>query len=273
MAASLQITADEPAPASAPTAPGKRRAGAKSPERRRAARAGGTRPGRPQLDAETSRLIEAFVKRMPEKDRAKARTELSQKISRPCLPRSSDKVKDLMKDPCSQREPQGRHRSLGQGLRADAAPGLQKIWSDTPSFGRALFQNIPKMMFIFLPLIAAVMYVLYIGSGRYYVEHLLFVVHFHAFFFLGGLLILLAERAAVAGARHVVRRRRERPSETSSWPSSLFYVPVYLFIAMRRVYGQGRFVTFLKYSALGIAYLFGLVFTVLGLLFYTALTL
>ncbi len=128
------------------------------------------------------------------------------------------------------------------------------------------------MMFIFLPLIAAAMYVLYLGSGRYYVEHLLFVVHFHAFFFLGALVILLAERAAwlapgtsfAAGVKIV-----------GSFLIAVFsiYVPVYLFVAMRRVYGQGRLVTFLKYSTLGIAYLIGMVLTVLGLLFYTALTL
>jgi hypothetical protein len=128
------------------------------------------------------------------------------------------------------------------------------------------------MMFIFLPLIAVVMYVLYLGSGRYYVEHLLFVVHFHAFFFLGGLVILLVERTAwlapdtafAAGVKAV-----------GSFLIAVFtvYVPIYLFIAMRRVYGQGRFVTFLKYSALGLAYLIGMVFTALGLLFYTALTL
>jgi len=52
------------------------------------------------------------------------------------------------------------------------------------------------MMFIFLPLIAAVLSLLYIRSGRYYVEHLLFVVHFHAFFFLTGIAVLLLERPA-----------------------------------------------------------------------------
>ena len=47
----------------------------------------------------------------------------------------------------------------------------------------------------------------------------------------------------------------------------------YLFMAMRRVYGQGRFVTFAKYSTLGIAYLICMTITAVGLLFYTALTL
>ncbi len=224
----------------------------------------------PALDAETSDLIEAFVKRMPEEDQAKARTELTQKISK--VPAAElGKVKDVMKDPCSQQNLKVEV-PWGKEYEPRLRQACEKIWSDTPSFGRALFQNVPKMMFIFLPLIAAAMYVLYLGSGRYYVEHLLFVVHFHALFFLGGLVFLLIERVGwlapgtsfAAGANTV-----------AGFLLAAFtvYVPVYLFIAMRRVYGQGRFVTFAKYSALGIAYMIGLVLTALGLLFYTALTL
>jgi hypothetical protein len=45
-----------------------------------------------------------------------------------------------------------------------------------------------------------------------------------------------------------------------------FYVPVYLFIAMRRVYGQGRIITFLKYIVLVTAYSMGFFATMLGAL-------
>ncbi len=127
-------------------------------------------------------------------------------------------------------------------------------------------------MFIFLPLIAVVMYVLYIGSGRYYVEHLLFVVHFHAFFFFGGLVILLVERMAWLAPGTWLATGGE---VTGKFLTAAFtiYVPVYLYLAMRRVYGQGRIVTFLKYSALGIAYTVCVAITLAGLLIYTALTL
>jgi hypothetical protein len=53
----------------------------------------------------------------------------------------------------------------------------------------------------------------------------------------------------------------------------VIYTPYYLYRAMRRVYGQGRTVTLLKYSMLGIGYLFFLTLTAVSLLFYTALTL
>ena len=45
-----------------------------------------------------------------------------------------------------------------------------------------------------------------------------------------------------------------------------FYIGIYLFIAMRRVYGQGFIVTFFKYIILLIAYSFGFTMTMLGAL-------
>jgi hypothetical protein len=128
------------------------------------------------------------------------------------------------------------------------------------------------MMFIFLPLIAAMMYVLYIGSGRYYVEHLLFVVHYHAFFFLGGLTILLAERASWLAPGTAFARGGGAVGNFLT-AAFVIYAPLYLYVAMRRVYGQGHLVTFAKYSALGIAYLVCMAITAVGLLFYTALSL
>jgi hypothetical protein len=224
-----------------------------------------------KLDAETARLVEAIVNRMPEKDRARARVQLTRKLA--TVPTSElAPVRKMMDDPCSNRDFHVDLGPFGKEFEPRLRQACRNIWTDTPSFGRALFQNIPKMMFIFLPLIAEVMYLLYIGSGRYYVEHLLFVVHFHAFFFLGGIVILLAERAA-----------RIAPATTFAQVAQgvagfliaalVIYAPVYLFVAMRRVYGQGRVVTFLKYSALGVAYLVCMTLTLLGLLFYTALTL
>jgi hypothetical protein len=253
--ASLQIAGDD-GDSGSPPGPAQKVAGAPAPA--------------PALDEETAGLVDAFVNRMPEEDRAKTRSELAKKIA--AMPAAEvDKIKELLQDPCST-----ENLKFEVPWTNDYEPRLRqachKIWTDTPSFGRALFQNIPKMMFIFLPLIAVVMYVLYLGSGRYYVEHLLFVVHFHAFFFLGGLVFLLTERVGwlapgtsfAAGANTV-----------AEFLMSVFslYVPIYLYIAMRRVYGQGRFVTLVKYSALGIAYLVCVAITLAGLLLYTAFTL
>jgi hypothetical protein len=279
--ANLQLSLDEPASGQAaeakrpdappppgaprPVSPVSRGAGGAHPDA--AAPAGGA----PKLDPETARLVESIVKRMPEKDRARARVELSKTLA--TVPESDlGTVKRVMNDPCSSQNLKIDIGMFGKDYEPRLRQACTKIWTDTPSFGRALFQNIPKMMFIFLPLIAAVMYVLYIGSGRYYVEHLLFVVHYHAFFFLGGLAILIAERASWLAPGTSFAKGGEVAGGVLT-AALVIYAPVYLYVAMRRVYGQGRFVTFAKYFVLGIAYLFCLVITALGLLFYTALTL
>ena len=43
-----------------------------------------------------------------------------------------------------------------------------------------------------------------------------------------------------------------------------FYIPVYLYKAMRRVYGQGHLMTLMKYVVLIVAYSAGATFTMLG---------
>jgi len=114
--------------------------------------------------------------------------------------------------------------------------------------------------------------VLYLGSGRYYVEHLLFFVHYHAFFFLGGAAVLLLERMSTWSPWTGVSKALEAAGGILA-VVLVFYVPYYLYRAMRRVYEQGRIVTLAKYSLLVIGYLVFLTLTVVGLVIYTALTL
>jgi hypothetical protein len=117
-------------------------------------------------------------------------------------------------------------------------------------FVRAMLDKVPAALFFLLPLMALILKVLYPLSKRYFVEHLLFVVHFHAFFFLVLTLQVLLDKLG---------RLALIPSgvTTAAIVAVSFYIPVYLFKAMRRVYGQGRFLTFLKYIALLLAYVFG----------------
>ena len=95
--------------------------------------------------------------------------------------------------------------------------------------GRALLDklldNVPAALFFLLPLMALVLRVLYPLSKRYYVEHLLFVVHYHAFFFLVlTLQILFARFATLVGIP-------ENAADIVLVGASL-YILVYLFRAM-----------------------------------------
>ena len=120
--------------------------------------------------------------------------------------------------------------------------------------GRAMFDklqdNVPAALFVLLPLMALVLKVMYPLSKRFYVEHLLFVVHYHAFFFLLlTLQILFARFAALVSI----------PDDAADVVliGAAIYVPVYLFRAMQRVYGQNVAVTAIKFIFLGLSYFAG----------------
>jgi hypothetical protein len=225
----------------------------------------------PALDPERQRIVDQIVKRLPAKDQARARRELAKDFSA-MTPEEIAPVKRFVDDPCSPENLKIGFGPEGKKYEDMARDACRKIAADGKGFGRAVYENIPKMMFIFLPLIAVVMYVLYLGSGRYYVEHLLFFVHFHAFFFLCGIAVLLLERLSTMFVATAAGPSL-KAAEGILTAVLVFYVPYYLYRAMRRVYGQGRVVTLVKYSLLFVGYLVFMTLTVLGLLAYTALTL
>jgi hypothetical protein len=151
--------------------------------------------------------------------------------------------------------------------RERAVEICQRITADRgQSFARAILGNIPAMMFLFLPLMGLVMKLAYPLSGRYYAEHLLFLVHFHSFFFITNIGLIALRWGAETAAPGVLPL-------TGVTIAAYVYMPIYLFRAMRRVYGQGILATAFKYLLLGGAYLVALMFTLLGVILYTAVTL
>jgi hypothetical protein len=115
------------------------------------------------------------------------------------------------------------------------------------NLARALIDDLPTALFAFLPVLAFVLKLLYPLSRRYYVEHLLFIVHYQSFVFLVlTLQVLLARLIDLIGR--------------FEWITAIggvvvaFYIPVYLYRSMRRVYRQGFFATFVKFVALSTAY-------------------
>lgn len=103
------------------------------------------------------------------------------------------------------------------------------IWK---SFGESVQANIPKMIFFLLPIFALILKLLYIRRDFYYSEHLVFTVFFYDFLFLTGIFGLAFSLV--------------------SWLEWInffifLYVNFYLYKAMRKVYGQSRFKTILKF--------------------------
>ena len=146
----------------------------------------------------------------------------------------------------------GKATATGWGsedLNERMARGAEAMQENPRAFVKAMIDNIPSMMFIFLPLIALVLKMLYVFSRRYYVEHLMFSLHFHSAVFVLLLLWMLFRELATLW---------EPLQAFTGWITAAvwIYIPVYLYKSMRRVYGQGRIMTGLKFFALFFAYIF-----------------
>ena len=150
---------------------------------------------------------------------------------------------------------------LQRRLTQERLEGMcERIGADEgKTFGDLLLDNIPIALIVLLPLMALVLMGLYPLSRRYFVEHLLFFVHFHAFFFLILTLQILFGRV---GPMIFI----PDPVVILVLVAASFYIPVYLYKAMRRVYGQGHILTTIKYSVLTVTYFFGAMFTMMGAL-------
>jgi hypothetical protein len=135
---------------------------------------------------------------------------------------------------------------------------------DRDAFLKTLVHNIPKMMFVFLPLLAAVMLLLYWRPRRFYVEHLVYLLHNHSALFAAFLLLRLV--GLIAKLWHPLG------TLVAIGGVGLFvYVIWYPYKSMRRYYRQGRLLTVGKYVLIACAYFSCLVLTLLGAAIVTAL--
>lgn len=111
----------------------------------------------------------------------------------------------------------------------------------------AVIQNQAKSLVIVMaPMFALVLLPLYWRRRRYLVEHLVFATHFYSFF----LLLLLAQRFATLPLfRAAYRSGLMTQDYNFDFVFTLIFLSVcglYLYHALRRVYGQGRALTLLK---------------------------
>src|SRR5579864_6857577 len=128
------------------------------------------------------------------------------------------------------------------------------------SLGQSFLHNLPRAMFVFLPLLAGVMMLLYWHPRHYYVEHLLFLLHDHSFAFLAVLLAGILSTLLPFAATLI------------GWVTTL-YLAWYLFRSMRVMYRQGRLRTVAKLGLLAFVYLVAGAFTVAATALYAFVTL
>ncbi len=106
-------------------------------------------------------------------------------------------------------------------------------------FLKALIQNIAPMVLCCIPLFALVLKILYIFKRRFYVDHLIFALHTHAFVFLSTVLII--------GVGFLLNWKVPGALTPITCTLLAFAVVIQLLIAIRRVYRQNWLATLFKF--------------------------
>lgn len=150
-----------------------------------------------------------------------------------------------------------------------AKTNIKRMQADPSLFKDAFLGAMPSTLFVLLPVFALMLTIAYLFKRRLYMEHLIVALHSHAFLCLALLLLFAASAlqdwlAPDPGALRVLFTL----VEAALWT----WMPLYLLLMQKRVYGQGWIMTLLKYSILGFCYVmllsFGAVFTVMFSLVY-----
>lgn len=133
---------------------------------------------------------------------------------------------------------------------------LNKYPNPKEKFLEDLMHNVPKMMFLILPIFALILKLVYITKKRYYFEHLIYSFHVHSAIFLAILSTMLLQW--LTGLVY----------DVSDWLSLLcmIYLFWYIYRSLRTFYGSTRWVTLLKMFFLFVCYNFVLVLCFLVIL-------
>lgn len=145
--------------------------------------------------------------------------------------------------------PDAGNRSLNERLRR--ARTVLDASDDERPVVDAIFRVLPQTLFVLLPVFALLLKLAYLFRRRLYMEHLLVALHSHSFIALAVTLI-----AAVAALRDWLAPATGFWNGLFGW--LLFglgaWIPLYLLLTQKRVYGQGWILTALKFSVLGLVY-------------------
>jgi hypothetical protein len=118
--------------------------------------------------------------------------------------------------------------------------------------------NVPKMMFLLLPLCALIFKITFWRNRKFYVEHLIFTFHLHCFIFTFLAILMLLQMIMPDSW------------ELDGWFSLIGFIGItwYLYRALRVFYQRGRWRTVSKMVGSGVMYFMAFVFciTIIGLI-------
>jgi hypothetical protein len=145
--------------------------------------------------------------------------------------------------------PDAVNRNLNRRM-ARARSVLKASNSEKPVV-EALFNVLPQTLIVLMPIFALMLKIAYWFKRRLFMEHLIVALHSHSFISLALCLVIgfswMQEwLAPVSGFWHGLFGWGI--GLTSAW------IPIYLLLMQKRVYGQGWLMTLVKFGVLGICY-------------------
>lgn len=134
-----------------------------------------------------------------------------------------------------------------------AQQNMQRYGEDPDQLKQAMVGTIPTALFILVPVFALMLKVLYLGSGRGYLEHLVVALYSHAFLCLALLAIF---SLMLLGDAVAARAPWAATALTGLRALVWLWMPGYLYVMQQRVYGEAWWLTAAKYAVLGLVYFF-----------------
>lgn len=151
------------------------------------------------------------------------------------------------------------NRQVGRGeinlKRASKEPWL---------YIHSLIAAVPSALFLMVPIFALLLKLTYLGSGRGYLEHLAVALYSHVYLCLSILAMFILVLLGNAISPHW---------SGFTWISGLgisalwIWMPIYLLLMEKRVYGNGWPMTLVRYTVIGTLYFVLMCFVVIALAF------
>jgi hypothetical protein len=131
---------------------------------------------------------------------------------------------------------------------------------------QAVMSAAPSALFLLVPVFALLLKIAYLFTPRLYLEHLVVALYSHVF-----LLIMLSLAFVLSVLDGLVASSTANALLGVGMALVLLWMPVYLLLMQKRVYGQAWWLTLLKYLVLGFIY-FMMLATATVLVFLARLT-
>ena len=131
---------------------------------------------------------------------------------------------------------------------------------------QALMTSLPSALFLLVPVFALMLKIAYVFKRRLYLEHLVVALYSHVFLLMALTALFLSFALAAWVQPHAAWLA---VCVYTAIVALLVWVPVYLLLTQKRVYGQGWPMTLLKYSVIGMAYFQLLVFAAVAMFLVT----